>query len=106
MWNVAAGADLASDRVASAFEFSLGLVPPPVESENASYSQSRLQGFFENDTDYVGNAGKGVNETYSGFRFTTWGNGIQWENSASAVIAMVKYRAEKGGNSTVLTDRI
>ena len=25
-----------------------------------------------------------------GFRFTTWGNGIQWENTASAVMALVR----------------
>jgi hypothetical protein len=106
MWNVAAGAANASDQIASAFEFSLGLVPPPVEDENASYNKLRLQGFFENGTDYIGNAGKGVNETYSGFRFTNWGNGIQWENAAGALIAMVKHRAENGGNNTVLTDRI
>merc|ERR1712146_768605 len=48
----------------------------------------------------------GVNEVYSGFRFSNWGNGIQWENAAGAVVAMLKYRAESGGNNAVLTDRI
>ena len=28
-----------------------------------------------------------------GVRFTTWGNGVQWENTASAVMAMALYCA-------------
>lgn len=106
MWNVAAGADLASDRVTSAFEFSLVEVPPPLEAENASYSQIRLQGLFEQDVDYIGNAGKGVGEVYSGFRFSNSGNGIQWENAAAALVAMVKHREGSGHNASELTDRI
>ena len=41
-----------------------------------------------------GRRGRGAQ--LQGVRFTTWGNGIQWENTASAVMAMAHYRRRYG----------
>ena len=45
------------------------------------------------DTDLIGNAsGGGRGVELQGVRFTTWGNGVQWENTASSVMALLHYR--------------
>ena len=40
----------------------------------------------------IGHAqGEGKGVKLQGVRFSTWGNGVQWENTASAAMASVKY---------------
>jgi len=103
MWNVAAGADDNKARAKASFAFTL---KPSIKATGAwGEGKARLQGLFENNTDHVGYKGKGIGQMYHGFRFTNWGNGIQWENAASAVIGMVKYRDEHGDDAG-LTDKI
>merc|ERR1712232_158107 len=54
-------------------------------------------GFLEANKDLIGNSdGVGRNDLYVGFRFSTRGNGAQWENSAGGVMSLIHYRAKYG----------
>jgi hypothetical protein len=63
------------------------------------------QGMWQEDIDHLGNNGKGRGQVYHGVRFSTGGHGVQWENAASTLIAMVAYRDEHG-DDIGLTRRI
>lgn len=89
MWNIAAGADTDLHHTQGAIDWSLR------ERDNP-YSQV---GFFGSDVDQIGNHGQGAGEVYHGFRFSNMGNGIQWEITASSLIAMVKFKEENQGES-------
>jgi hypothetical protein len=84
MWNIAAGADSDLGHTQGAVDFALS------ERDNP-YSEV---GFFGSDVDQIGHQGQGVGEVYHGLRFSNKGNGIQWEITASSLIAMVKFRQE------------
>lgn len=89
LWSLAAGVDPTEAHVSAALGFAM-------HEKGSTSSSDRLQGLWETDVDLIGNNGAGQGDTYYGFRFTNWGNGIQWENTASGVIAMIKYRAMYG----------
>jgi len=89
MWNIAAGADPDLHHTQGAVDFAL------LERDNP-YSEA---GLFGTDVDQIGHQGQGVGEEYHGFRFSNKGNGIQWEITASSLIAMVKFKQENQGES-------
>eukprot|EP00931_Biecheleriopsis_adriatica_P053964 TRINITY_DN31714_c4_g2_i1.p1 TRINITY_DN31714_c4_g2~~TRINITY_DN31714_c4_g2_i1.p1 ORF type:complete len:654 (+),score=113.53 TRINITY_DN31714_c4_g2_i1:51-2012(+) len=64
-------------------------------------------GMLTQDSDIVGNGTSPAIEL-EGFRFSNWGHGIQWENTASAVMAMSLYRQRYGeeGLGVNLTQKI
>jgi hypothetical protein len=100
-WNLLAGADPEPERKASSMAFAV--------QENSVEAPG--QGMWATDTDLIGSAsGVGRGAVLQGVRFTTWGNGIQWENTASAVIAMAYYlrhfNADDEAMRTILTDKI
>jgi len=97
LWQLAAGVDTNEAHISAALGFSLH------EKDETAHGRARLQGLWETDVDLIGNHGVGQGETYYGFRFTNWGNGIQWENTASGLIAMVRYRALYGEHYGVTT---
>ena len=100
-WNLLAGADPDPERKASSMAFAV--------QENSVAAPG--QGMWATDTDLIGSAsGVGRGAVLQGVRFTTWGNGIQWENTASAVIAMAYYlrhfNADDEAMRAILTDKI
>eukprot|EP00965_Chrysotila_dentata_P241737 6204455-Pleurochrysis_carterae.AAC.3 len=58
--------------------------------------QSAQAGLWAQDTDRIGADGDGAGASLYGFRFTSWGNGIQWENTASAVMALLQFKKVRG----------
>merc|ERR1712232_240715 len=49
-------------------------------------------GFVEHDIDRIGNGdGVGKGETYTGFRFSSFGHGVQWENTASGIMGLLHH---------------
>eukprot|EP00435_Cladocopium_sp_Y103_P029321 s2585_g7.t1 len=46
--------------------------------------------------DLIGNAANRSAGSLRGLRFTNWGNGVQWENTASAMMAMVMFQEKHG----------
>ena len=84
----AAGADAERERK----ESSIGLALQSSDGEDASGSKSAGMGLWAEDIDRIGNAhGEGKGAKLQGVRFSTWGNGVQWENTASAAMASVRY---------------
>ena len=82
-WNLLANADPDPGRKAISMNFTV---------QEASKG-SPAQGLWATDIDIIGNAsGTGRGAVLHGVRFTTRGNGIQWENTASAVMAMKHYQ--------------
>lgn len=90
LWSLAAGVDPTEAHVSASLGFAM-----QEKDEHATGRDTQL-GLWESDVDLIGNHGVGQGETYYGFRFTNWGNGIQWENTASGLIAMIRYRAMYG----------
>ena len=86
-WNLLADADPVAARKAASMAFA-------VQEASAA---APARGLWATDTDRIGGAGgAGRGAVLQGVRFTTWGNGIQWENTASAVMAMAHYRRSYG----------
>lgn len=76
-WNFLAGADREPARTRSAILQALDVAGA---------------GMLGTDVDSIGNAeGKGKDTVYHGLRFTNWGKGVQWENTASAVMGLILY---------------
>jgi len=87
-WNLLAGADAERERK----ESSIGLALQSSDGDDASGSKSAGMGLWAEDIDRIGNAhGEGKGAKLQGVRFSTWGNGVQWENTASAAMASVRY---------------
>mmetsp|Transcript_70117 Transcript_70117/g.203323 ORF Transcript_70117/g.203323 Transcript_70117/m.203323 type:complete len:1560 (+) Transcript_70117:48-4727(+) len=96
-WNLLADADPDSGRMAAALDFALRSPhpvdpadQPPGEKVDPNYEMTR--GLWTQDEDLVHPTGV----TLHGTRFTTWGNGIQWEVSASAAMAIVHFSKKYG----------
>ena len=86
-WSLLADVDPDAQRKQASMEFALR--SPPV----GSTGPEQLDGLWCTDIDRIGSPdGNGIGAKVHGFRFTTWGNGIQWENTASAVMALAHYR--------------
>lgn len=87
-WSLLSDADPDTGRKQASMEFALR--SPPMDASG----DARLNGLWCTDVDRIGSpGGDGIGSRLHGFRFTTWGNGIQWENTASAVMALAHYRA-------------
>lgn len=84
-WNLLADADPSPDRKA--------------ESINHAMQAEAQGGLLVEDRDIIGDGA-----TLLGVRFTTAGNGAQWENTASGVMALGYYRSvyHTGGEDSVL----
>jgi hypothetical protein len=82
-WNILADADPSKSRIDSALKFALQTPGPGKRGHPDSY------GLWVSDVDEY--APDGSRPTLSGVRFSTQGNGVQWENTAGAVMAMVHY---------------
>jgi len=96
-WNLLAGVDTVQSRAEGMLKFAL----KPAEQKGKG-------GMLARDVDLIGNKGRGAGKVLEGMRFTSWGNGAQWENTASAVMAMSLYRELHGDEvpGHNLTDRI
>ena len=92
-WNLLADADANKSRLTSALRFAL---ESPGVDENG---HPNTRGLWVRDEDRIC-TGAPVPKL-SGVRFTTWGNGVQWENTASAVMAMVHFRERYGEGAGV-----
>lgn len=88
LWNILAdAADPAG--VKSALRFSL--------QDAGQRNLGGTSGFRVEDEDLMGNGrGQGQGQVHSGLRFSSFGSGAQWENTASGVMAMIHYRATAG----------
>jgi len=65
----------------------------PIKSRKSASMDFTMKGMWATDIDLIGNAaGGGRGTVLQGVRFTTGGNGIQWENTGSAVMAMKHYQ--------------
>jgi len=91
-WNILADADPQVDRLVSALNFA---TQTPQVGQNG---HPGAFGLWAQDVDrvYAGGAAVPANPTLSGFRFSTAGNGIHWENTAGAVMAMVHFKSTYG----------
>ncbi|CAK0792708.1 unnamed protein product, partial [Prorocentrum cordatum] len=108
-WSLLAGADPEGVHAAGAVEFALRrpgpqLPPLPEGARDAPGSPEEAariaatQGLWESDEDSIW-AGDVAPPRLNGTRFTTWGHGIEWEETASACMAMVKHRQQLGGEA-------
>jgi len=87
-WSILADADPNQQHIKSALQFAFR---QPERKANGRYS---IQGLWVTDEDSILPEG-GVRSPpvqVSGTRFTTIGNGVQWEVTASAVMAMAHYQ--------------
>jgi hypothetical protein len=89
-WNILADADATKSYIDSALEFAL---KSPGPGKNGHPDSS---GLWVADVDEY--APDGSRPTLSGVRFSTQGNGAQWENTAGAVMAMVHYTNSYGAD--------
>lgn len=89
-WNVLADADPNSDGLASALRFALQSPAPGTEGADD------MQGLWEQDVDLVYDGGS--HPVLTGTRFTTGGNGVQWENSAGAAMALLHFQNRYGSD--------
>lgn len=95
-WNELADVDNDKERKVAAISAALR---PAVSTAGPPWvpRPPRDGGLFEEDIDHVGNAnGEGIGHHYFGVRFTTWGWGIHWENTASTVMALAHFEAAYG----------
>ncbi|CAE7727896.1 DEGP1, partial [Symbiodinium microadriaticum] len=79
-WNLLAGAEPAKERKTAAVAAAL----QSIEDE----------GLLTWDEDVIGNSTGGRPENLRGMRFSNWGNGVQWENTAAAVMALLQSHEE------------
>jgi len=93
-WNLLAGAEPAKERKTAAVAAAL----QSIEDE----------GLLTWDEDVIGNATGGRPENLRGMRFSNWGNGVQWENTAAAVMALLQSHEEfeDGFSQVELTEEI
>jgi len=83
-WNLLAGADPQPERKAASMAYAV---------QEAGEGNASTRGLWAKDTDLIGGAsGLGKGLALEGVRFTTSGNGVQWENTASAAMAMRHYQ--------------
>jgi len=88
-WSLLADADPSAARKNASVTFALR------NPGSARYKggEGRIDGLWQIDEDLIGSpGGEGKGQELYGFRFTSWGNGIQWENTASAVMGLVHYQ--------------
>lgn len=78
-WTLLADADPDEGRMRAALD--AALQPPGREGE----------GLWVHDKDVVWMSGKGATPELEGFRYTTGGDGVQWEVTASAVMALLHF---------------
>jgi len=98
-WNILADADPTQSNIDSALNFAL---QSPGPGQNGHLDET---GLWVTDTDEY--APDGSNPKLSGVRFSTAGNGAQWENTAGAIMAMVHYLDTYGeGSMPGLSDYI
>ena len=84
-WNMLAGADMDAARKHESIGSAL-------KTAGDAGSKQATVGLWQEDIDRIGNKdGVGIGNKMYGVRFSTWGHGIQWENTASAAMAMVRY---------------
>lgn len=81
-WALLAGVEQAKERQVSALSDALQSVEDG--------------GMLTTDEDLIGNAQNRSAGSLRGLRFTNWGNGVQWENTASAMMAMVMFQEKHG----------
>ncbi|CAK9084308.1 unnamed protein product [Durusdinium trenchii] len=80
-WALLAGVENTKERQVSALEDSLQSVEDG--------------GMLTTDEDLIGRANRSAGRV-RGLRFTNWGNGAQWENTASAMMAMSMFQQKYG----------
>jgi hypothetical protein len=88
-WNILADADADQARLTSALEFALQNPQPDPQRPG----HPDINGLWTTDTDSQAPTGQ---MQVSGLRFSTSGNGVQWENTAGAVMAMVHFQTKYG----------
>jgi hypothetical protein len=88
-WNILADADTDQSRLKSALDFALQTPSP----DPGRPGHLNTNGLWVTDEDTQSPAGT---LTLSGLRFSTSGNGVQWENTAGAVMAMVHFQTKYG----------
>jgi len=84
-WNLLADADPNARRMAEALRFAVGS-PEAVRNSRNMSDVSASQGLWTRDKDPLHEFGD-----LEGSRFSTAGNGVQWEVTASAAMAMLHY---------------
>ena len=89
-WNLLADADPIPERKAASMAFAVQEQDPTL----VKTTPAEPKGLWATDTDLIGNVTSGIGRgaVLHGVRFTSGGNGIQWENTASACMAMCRFR--------------
>lgn len=97
-WNLLADADPVPERKAASMAFAMQEQDPALTKT----TPAEPKGLWARDTDLIGNGTTGVGRgaVLHGVRFTSGGNGIQWENTASACMAMCRFRALYGDQTS------
>jgi len=88
-WNLLADVDPNETRINAALAFALR--KPGIDA----HGRLDTRGLWVEDVDLIWTGSKQP-PRLNGTRFSTWGNGVQWENTAGAVMAMVHYQAKYG----------
>lgn len=101
VWSVAAGADTEPNKQNKRAERRQVAALKMITSENTMKQKRRLfarRGMLEVEPDEIGANGTGLRELYHGFRFSNRGHGIQWEITASAVVAFLEFDRKYGSS--------
>jgi len=91
-WNILAGVDPDAEHATAALRYAL---QSPRKDQRG---HPTTRGLWVQDEDLICTGG--TPPKLNGTRFTTWGNGVQWENTASAVMAMVHYQQQHGSGAS------
>jgi len=106
IWSAAAAVDPNVTRERTALAFA---AHTPGDGCTRHCHNADVLGFgtWTTDVDRIGgNGGEGVGDEYEGMRFANVGHGIQWEITASGIVAMARYKSAHGDADLDLTRQI
>jgi hypothetical protein len=105
IWSMAAQADPNRTRETVAMGFAARLAGEDCE-KHCNSPMVKGDGGWAVDVEHIGKEGQGVGEEYQGMRFSNAGSGIQWEITASGVIAMAEFEHKYGHGDLDLRKRL
>lgn len=97
-WNILADADPDKGRMSAALAFAMQTPQPQeppkegIRGPQEDPDVQRQQGMWSQDEDLM----RPVGHPFYGSRFSTWGNGVQWEVTAGAAMAMLHFSKKYG----------
>mmetsp|Transcript_93510 Transcript_93510/g.204776 ORF Transcript_93510/g.204776 Transcript_93510/m.204776 type:complete len:1463 (-) Transcript_93510:25-4413(-) len=91
-WTMLASVDPKQSHMSNALEFALRSPDDRDLTKAKDPNRALAQGMWTSDEDQIHWTGK----KFYGTRFTTWGNGVQWEVTSAAAMALLHYSRHFG----------